>query len=139
MNMKPGEPIFDFYADVMEVSLSRFQVSIGGEEVYPWLERLFAEFRAAGARSSSRWLQERLALEYKCVSALPNWLEQDSDPWPFYDGRPMVFIGQLPLLENKTTRDHLTWDAMVYVFGARKVTEHGYEIVYKEVLQSMSR
>ena len=134
--MKPGEPLFDFYADVMETSLSRFGVSVGGKEVYPWLEGLFTEFQTTGAKRSSRWLRERLALEYKCVGEFPNWLEPDSDPWPFYDGRPMVFIGQLPLIENQTTRDHLIWDAVVYVFGARRLTEHGYEVVYKQILQS---
>ena len=72
LSMKPGEPLFDFYADVMETSLSRFGVSVGGKEVYPWLEGLFTEFQTTGAKRSSRWLRERLALEYKCVGEFPN-------------------------------------------------------------------
>lgn len=49
------------------------------------------------------WLEEHLPRYYIALKKRPHWIQ--SPDWPFYEGKPMIFVGQIDL---KVTSDHIT-------------------------------
>ena len=100
-------------------------------------DKLYQEYVSAGKPCTPVvWLEERLKSEFLYVTEPPKWVEEEPT-WPFYKGRPMVFISQTNLPENEVTRESLTWDTVLYFFGIRDYDENGKitGAVYRTVMQ----
>ena len=106
-------------------------------EADSFVDEIYQEYLAAGSpRNKRKWVEERLRREFLWVGQPPKWVESEPD-WPFHDGKPMVFISQTALPENDVTRTRLTFDTVIYLFGARIPVEipDGYGVIYKTVEQ----
>ncbi len=124
-----------FQARVVALAKRKLGVKCEGSEAEPYLDQLYAEYQAAGEpEDMDTWITERLKKDYLCVSTPPQWIE-DEPIWPFFRGKPMVFISQTRLPRNEVTENHLTWDVVVYLFGARVPAGDGYRVEYKAVMQ----
>lgn len=66
------------------------------------------EHGSLGAKERLARLKERIAGDFRCLKSPPKWLQ--APEWPFVDGAPLVFVGQLDI----TALRHDT--AQVYVF-----------------------
>lgn len=112
-----------------------FGGSTDGDGAQPFVDALYEEYTAAGKPDVTDWLQSRLATAFEAIGEPPRWIEQEPS-WPYYGGRPMVFISQADLVENDVTARSLGYDQTVYLFGARsEVSVGGFELVYQTVTQ----
>jgi hypothetical protein len=124
-----------FHGKVLTVAERGFRASCGGREAEVFVHRLFDDFKAAGMpKDVELWLASRLRDEFLWVAEPPRWVETEP-AWPFFDGKPMVFIRQVTLPRNPVTEQRLTWDAELYLFGARVDLDRGYRVEYKVVTQ----
>jgi len=102
----------------------------------------FVEYIVASRRKGSEWSVCRLlqhasptfsdrsekgdyvfAREMSSIAALsvarpPRW-DISEAIGPTIDSKPMFFVGQVTLTDTQTTREHLTWNASVYLFWTR--------------------
>ena len=67
------------------------------------------------------WLQQELAGRFLTLTGTPNWLQ--SGEWPFVDGEPLIFAGQLDYsLDNNAFAAQLFHDdTAIYVFIGKKI------------------
>src|SRR5262249_28849704 len=58
---------------------------------------LWKEYQAQGKPKNPRpWLREELKKHFVYVTKPPAWIERSTIPkWPFFAGKPMVFIEQI--------------------------------------------
>jgi hypothetical protein len=124
-----------FYGKVITVAERQFRASCSGKEAESFIQMLYTDFKHAGMpKDVEQWLDVRLQKEFLCVAEPPRWVE-DEPAWPFYQGKPMVFVSQMTLHKNSVTEQHLTWDAELYLFGARVNLDRGYRVEYYVVTQ----
>lgn len=124
-----------FQAEVVEIAKERLNARCEGTEAEPFLDMIYREYQEAGEpREMEEWIESRLRSEFLFVSEPPRWVEAEPS-WPFHEGRPMVFISQTFLPRNWITEDRLTWNAVVYLFGARVPEPRGYRVHYRTEVQ----
>jgi hypothetical protein len=71
-------------------------------------ERLMPEAGGRSGEELRHWLAQRLLQEFRFVTAPPHWIQNPE--WPIENGRPLVFLGQLPVA------GYFHDEAAVYVF-----------------------
>lgn len=129
-----------FGADALDVADRHYAASFGGAEGTAFVDELYREYQSQGGTGASKdartWLKARLESSFACVTARPKWL--DEPEWPYFKGRPMVFVGQLTIPESSVTREVAAPGDEVYIFTARDHEEgaRNWEIVYTTVSQS---
>jgi hypothetical protein len=69
------------------------------------------------------------------AARLPQWRTSEAI-WPTIDGKPMMFIGQVELPDTPITREHLTWNASLYLFWARIADVDRFKVVEQTFGQS---
>ena len=124
-----------FHGKVMTVAREELAASFEGKDGEKFIDNLFAQYQAEGKPEIRSWLKTELTKHFLWVAEKPKWAEEEP-AWPFFEGRPMVFIGQLFLPENDITKMHLTWGNVVYVFGARVPYRDGFRMEYRTVEQT---
>lgn len=76
-----------------------------------------------------QWAEGFVKEDFKSMNAPPNWLEPD---WAFFEGVPMVFVGQLPdknMIGGKSSRQ-------IYIFKGLLISEQeSPKEVYKLLIQ----
>lgn len=112
-----------------------FGASLEAEGADKFEDELYGEYLAAGKPDSlEAWLREKVKVSFKSMDKPPQWVE-DEPSWPFFNNKPMIFISQTELTETSFNQEFLTWDEVIYLFGARKPFKKGYEMVYTTVSQ----
>ena len=89
-------------------------VSTVGADVTSDCERFLTEMvkNYTGDKGDiARYIREHVVTWFKAVDAYPEWI-QNAD-WQFHQGRPMVFIGQIPIPKSSELFHD---DAIVFVF-----------------------
>lgn len=132
--MKLDKDLMRFHAKANTVALSlggRIDSSDDGES---FVSELYAEYKAGDLADPVAWLKGRLRSSFQSVGQSPKWIEREPS-WPFFAGKPMVFISQTSLPDCVVCRDFLTTGETVYLFGARRPVDAGYEMVYTTVSQ----
>jgi len=67
----------------------------------------------------------------------PEWVVSEAY-WPMHDGRTMEFLGQVTLRESPITRQLLTWNTNVYLFGVNRPNGPTFKIMTQQSdLQSL--
>lgn len=80
-------------------------------------QQIRAEYIAAGRpKNLAVWLRARLKDSFPSLTRKPRWAGDEGD-WPFFEDRPMVFVGQALIRENAVTREALAGGWMVYLFA----------------------
>ncbi len=100
-------------------------------------EILKAYIAAGKPRNKRQWLKEEIGKRFLSVTRPPEWVEPQFVPqWPFCDKKPMVFIGTMKAPNNDVSKKMLTAGISLFIFGAKKPSQHGgFEMVYKVVSQ----
>jgi hypothetical protein len=123
------------------IALEEFAASFDDAPDTTICESLYKEYLAEGSPSSQReWLRPRIAALFESVGPRPQWIER-TPIWPFLNGKPMTFIGQIPVPNNSVSERMLAPETVVYVFGAR--TAHpdvpdAWRMAYRAVTQHFS-
>lgn len=126
-----------FQAKVMAVAKRKLNAKCEGAQAEDFLNEIYREYQEAGKpRDAEAWITDRLRGEFLYVSDPPSWVEVEPT-WPFFNGKPMVFVSQTLLPQNEVTTKHLTWDQVVYLFGARVPDPDGYMVEYRTVTQTI--
>jgi len=130
-----------FGADAFDVAARNYAGSFGGEAGTAFVDALYLEYQAPldspGKRLRPKvWLKKRLANAFPWVSRPPRWL--DEPEWPYFLGKPMVFVGQLTVPATQIARELAAAGDEVYVFTAREYEgiTRNWGIVYTTVSQS---
>lgn len=124
-----------FKAKVMRLAQERANASCEGEEADPFLESIYREYLSVEPADVDAWIGSKLRSSFLFVNDPPRWVEEEPS-WPFFEGRPMVFIEQYSLPKNEVSEEHLTWGEVLYLFGCRVPTERGYRVEFRIVTQT---
>lgn len=67
-------------------------------------ERFFRELLAQYSgeldkESVSNWLENQIQIHFLVVKDYPKWIQ--ASEWPFADGKPMIFVGQIDLFSQE--------------------------------------
>jgi hypothetical protein len=122
------------------IALSEFTASFDDDRDSKAVDLLWREYCEEGKPDKDAWLRERLETMFACVGPRPQWIES-SPMWPFVDGRPMTFIGQMPVDADDISERYLAPDVVLYTFGIRvpvEDVEGGWQVHYKVVEQHHS-
>ena len=65
------------------------------------------------------WLDEQIERHFLSFSSRPEWIQEPQ--WPFADGKPMVFAGQIDISVTDLPFPFFHDDTSLYVFVGRKV------------------
>ena len=106
----------------------------------PIRKSLYQEYLKSGTKSNGRqWLKRRIEELFVSLSEPPAWIERKPE-WPFLNGEPMTFIGQLPVDANDVSSVRLFPDTVVFIFGARVYVKEfdGWEMQYRVRTQHRS-
>ena len=124
-----------FAGRVYEIAEKDFGGSFSEDQDRFLIEAICQDYAADGSpKDATKWIKSRLASVFLSVSQRPQWVESHS-MWPFWEGKPMVFIAQFEVENNAVADKHLSPGAVLYVFGIRTQTARGSELRYRVVSQ----
>lgn len=124
-----------FGSKVIEIGEDEFGATFSGDPGKALMDMLFRLYVEAGKpRDAKNWLRTQLAQCFVCVNDRPRWIE-DSSSWPYFDGKPMVFIQQLAIKDGPVSSDKLATNVDLYIFGAKKKLADSWEMHYEVVEQ----
>lgn len=127
-----------FIGMIHTVAEDDFDASVTEDEGEAFVKNLYREYLAVGKPANPRqWIRQRLQASFLFVAQKPTWVGSGR-PWPFFEGRPMVFIGQQEVPETAVSKAHASPGTTLYLFGAKKTLPdipHGWEMVYRVVEQ----
>ncbi|MBC8217420.1 MAG: hypothetical protein H8E73_03050 [Planctomycetes bacterium] len=123
-----------FHGKIMTVARNEFAASCDGKDAEPFVDSLYEQYNAAGRPEVYSWLKAELGKHFLCVDERPQWVEEEPC-WPYLEGKPMIFISQVLVPENDVTKEHLTWDTVIYLFGSRVPSQRGHRVEYRVVDQ----
>src|SRR5262245_10499096 len=113
----------------MIVAAHRKNASVEHAAAERFREEVYAEWRATGKplEQAERWLDERLDGLFLSLREPPVWVE-DEPSWPFFDGKPMVFLSQTTMHQSPLTKTALSPGETVYLFAAREKYKTGFKM-----------
>lgn len=121
-----------FNGKILEVVEDELHASIRGDVNRILRQRFYDEWCMADKpKNIKAWLRPRLKPLFPCLDKKPVWVE-DVQVWPFFDGMPMTFVGQLDVPGS---------DGVVYIFTAKKphaTRENVWSMHYEVVEQVRS-
>jgi hypothetical protein len=106
---------------VLEVC-SEYQVDINYPEYF---DDLLAQYNGPHNQEDiANWLRAQIPDLFRVVGDRPHWIQEPD--WPFHDGEPMIFLGQVDVNVNDQPPEERIYhdDTSLYLFKAR----HGKEI-----------
>jgi hypothetical protein len=129
-----------FYGMIVMTVEREFGASVYDDVNSEFRTRLHQEYLAQGKPKNARaWIKTEIRKHFLCVGKPPVWSERMTTPrWPFFAGKPMIFIEQVTVPDNELTQGKLSAGAVVYIFGARKPVDDvpgGWEMIYSVVEQ----
>lgn len=89
-------------ADFGEPRTLRTVIAVAGEygvnplvpaESESYFRRLLEDYDDTGGVDLAEWLRERIPLDFISFGERPRWIQ--GEEWPFQDGEPMIFAGQI--------------------------------------------
>lgn len=109
----PLGEVFGFGSALGGVAHKQIKVFVHNE---PYTRKLLDAYALAGRpKSIKKWMADRIRADFVHCGRMPRWTEDEGN-WPFVDGDPMLFVAQTMLPENATTKSHLSFDKMLYLF-----------------------
>src|SRR5262245_57580885 len=91
---------------IVNIAEGELSASIDDDEAGEFAHMLYEQYKAAGAPKNKReWIRHELKKHFLFVTKPPVWIERTTGvEWPFFQGKPMVFIEQLSVPENEVTK-----------------------------------
>lgn len=125
-----------FGGKVHSIAEDEFSATVTGDGTEGFIDKLYSDYVSEGQPANAKgWIRIRLKACFLSLSAPPKWIESRGQ-WPFSNGKPMVFIGQVDVGENEIARKALSPREVLYIFGCRIDAEDGWRMEYKVVSQS---
>jgi hypothetical protein len=121
-----------FRGKMMRLLEGEYGASLAGDEDGAFVRSMYARYLESGSpKEVEPWIRERLAESFLFAVSPPQWIETSSKPrWPFLNGKPMVFIGQIAIPPSQVSEQHLSSNTMLYLFGARIEVPAGWKMQY---------
>jgi len=129
---------YKFWGRAQSLAEDELRASLTDDKEGLIVKELWEAYLADGKpKNVNKWLIPRLKALFQYVSRPPEWVE-DAPTWPFFNGRPMIFIDQIGPTDGRVTEELLSADNVIYVFGVReKVDEKGgWRMIYKVIYQN---
>lgn len=96
-----------------------------------FFQDLLSEYHGPPEKESlSRWLKEQISKAFVALGKWPEWIQ--SPEWPFADGKPMIFVGQIDIsVAPGGTASHMFHDdTSFYLF--MPVGEGQFEVIMQQ-------
>jgi hypothetical protein len=103
--------------------------SVEGDAAEAYVSALYQEWLGTGLAldQAPSWLAARMVNDFGHTSEPPTWVEEEPS-WPFFEGKPMVFVSQ-------ASAGALAPGTVAYLFGARTPYKSGFKVIYHVVTQ----
>ena len=129
-----------FCGTVERVAEEEFYASTTDDADMNFAKHLYHQYCGSGKpQECEEWIRQELKKYFLYVTRPPEWIEQSTVPtWPYYDGRPMLFIDQVTVPENDVSSSSASPGAVLYIFGSKKPVpgvEGGWEMAYRVIEQ----
>lgn len=99
------------------------------------LQSVCEAYREAGSpKNIAGWAREKFQSLFLSLGEPPHWIEA-TPMWPFCNGKPMVFIGQMSVNHQEVAEEHLVPGSVLYLFGGRTPVDGGWRMQYKVIEQ----
>ncbi len=95
-------------------------------ENVPYSDGEFREYDVLPARS----IKNPASL---CLTSPPVW-KTEAALWPTELGQPMMFVGQVTVVENEVAKACFTWDISVFLFHGAATGQHRFQVVTQDLL-----
>jgi hypothetical protein len=102
------EKVYEMLLDVCLKHGCRPDVPIEAEDFFRELVATYS----GSEEGFAHWLEEQVVRQFRSIRNRPEWLQ--SPEWPVFQGKPMLFVGQIDLPEGSTAI--LNHNASFYVF-----------------------
>jgi len=123
-----------FGGTVQVVAEDELNASTSMDEDNRFVQKLYEEYLAAGKpKNKKAWIRQQLENHFTCIGKRPEWVESLVPRWPFHDGKPMTFIGQIDV-PNDAPKEKVYPGTVVYVFGVRKQGADGKSTMVYDVI-----
>jgi hypothetical protein len=101
-----------------------------------WMSNVYQDYVAAGSPGpAKKWIRHALAKLVLSADGMPVWIESIKPRWPWYDGRPMIYLGQAKVPDTQVSKEHASPGVSLFVFGLRVAVEGGWSMKYTVVEQ----
>ena len=107
---------------IVSVAENEMSESVNDDKDREFVTGPYQQYLEAGKpKNPCNWIRQELKKHFLYVTKPPAWIERTTTPpWPFFQGKPMVFIEQFTVPENDVSRTVAFPGTVVYVFVARK-------------------
>lgn len=114
---------------LIEIAEDEFAAGVSSD----MLGRLHEEWKAAGSpKNLKEWIRSTLGGLFVCAGERPKW-PRDVQDWPEREGKPMAFLGQLPVPEFGFPAGHKSSQSILFVFGTPDGPPGGWRLVTQTV------
>jgi hypothetical protein len=122
------------------VAEEEFAASLTDDREQTFAKALYEKYIAAGKPKNKKdWIKQELKTNFIYVRNPPAWIEQTTTPtWPFFEGKPMVFIDQLIVPDNEVSKATIAPGVVLYIFASKKPVTNvsgGWDMVYRIIEQ----
>ena len=105
-----------------------------GSEAEEFLREMRREYLESGSTAPpAKWIQEKLNVIVLSMNELPKWTESVKQVWPFWAGKPMVYIESV--ITAGSQKSGIPANLTLLIFGSRVSTVDGWEMKYTIVEQ----
>src|SRR5258708_6396915 len=113
----------DIYKLVVEVSQGLAIDPDISEESEQFFRRLLSDYTGSiDTNAVIRWLKQQIPIQFVALGDRPRWIQ--GAEWPFANGQPMIFAGQIDLTKSmgeQVIPNFYHDDTSLYVFIGYKV------------------
>ena len=114
-----------FCGKVAKIAEKEFGGSFSDDADRKVMREIYAQYIREGEPSdAAAWIRRQLEHLFPCAELRPVWIEAIPQ-WPFHNGKPMVFVGQIDVGKSRVANELLAPETTLYVFGARESIGEG--------------
>lgn len=128
-----------FYFKLEDLVKKKFKCEFGGGMESAFVKHVVSKYLEAGSpRAVNKWLASQDFLShFVYMKEPPVWYEHFGvNYWPFHDGWPMIFFGQLDTqIEGMTPGQYAPYSLLT--FGYKEYEDIGFNLHFTTILQNM--
>ncbi|APW14991.1 hypothetical protein AT000_00580 [Salmonella enterica] len=129
--MSDSKEFRDFWAEVSKVA-AKYKASADGKQGELFARELYSDYLNVQPKNKKAWLDEMIKFSFVSMKDSPKWVGEYD--WPYFNGRPMVFLEQFKIPLSAQHIDFPRTDTH-YIFASKKDLGDGFSCIYKIIIQ----
>lgn len=120
-----------FYGSIRSAFEQLTGAILPSTEANSFLSKLHEDYLASGSPNpAKKWIEHALTTQALSVDRMPVWVESVKHKWPFYAGRPMIYLGLTTVPDTPISREYAAPSVTLLSFGARVQLDGGWSMTY---------